>query len=49
MTLIPLNLLRITIGNKELYPVEEMLSKEKEKDILLTLKLRLAGGVNEAR
>ena len=44
-TSIPLKEMRITMGSKELYPVEEKLTKEMVNKIILTVKLRICGGV----
>ena len=35
------------MGSKEVSPIEEYLSKENENAIILTLKLRIVGGVKD--
>ena len=41
--------MRITMGSRELYPIDEHLSKANENAIILTLKLRIVGGVNDSK
>ena len=47
-TSIPLNKMRITMGSRELYPIEENLTNGRENKIILTLKLRICGGVKDS-
>ena len=47
LTTIPLELLRITMGSKELYPTEEKLNDMGKTKLTLTMKLRLRGGVRD--
>ena len=49
LTSIPQNLLRITMGSLELYQKEEKLSCIGEPKLIVTLKLRLRGGVRDTK
>ena len=46
-TSIPIRMMRITLGSRELYPSDRMLSRNGELELVLTMKLRLCGGVRD--
>ena len=48
-TTIPLNMMRITSGHREIYPTGGKLAIGTEEVIILTIKLRLFGGVRDAQ